>query len=470
MKSSNKLDRLFWILFFIFSLLIGILLIRGDQTYPKVIASNLEQEVLPLSTNQIVLTFNRNMDRASVEEHFLIEPDMQGKFSWIGKKMAYSFTDGLEAGQSLKINLVNAADEQGVIMGEVYEANYTTADQHLYFVGVLESQSDRLVQYSFNSKKSEILSPENLIIKDFKVHPHQKLVYLFGRENGANQQREDLYQLNLETEAIEKIVDGKKEFIFSFDLSPDGKILLVRKGILNEFDQSSLVDPGRLWIFDIESQSWSEFWNKEIYGSEFFFSPDSNYLVGRLISGDITILPIQEDPDKVVYLQNYAGSYNLSPDGSKLVFVDFEDPFSPNNLLLRGTDGETKELVSGKGQIQFPIFNRAGDSIYFLLSQAGDDFEETGLLQINPYHLYRYDLEENKLLQLTTDEKFFEGFFHLSSDGKKIAFERYQTAESGAFFEGQLGEEAPGAELWIYDQASGELQNIELRGTKPYLN
>ena len=407
------------------------------------------------------------MDRASVEKNFSLTPEVEGKFSWIGRKMAYSFTEGLQGGESLEVSLKGVKDAQGVLMKKPYFKNYQTAYQNLYFIGAEGVQKEKLVQFDFKLKNTKILSPKGLIIKDFKIHPNQKLIYLLGIKEGSDQARDNLYQLDLETKKLDKILDGEKEFIFSFDLSPDGKILLVRKGQVNTFSESSLIDPGSLWIFKPENGKWTEFWNKEIYGSEFFFSPDSNYIVGRLITGDITILPVKENLDQVVYLENYAGSYNLSPDGSKLVFVDFTDPFSPHDLLLRENDGNTKILGKGIGQIQFPIFDRKGDNVYFLLSLAE---QQTGLLQLNPYHLYRYDLKEEKLFQLTKDATYFEGFFHVSSNGEKIAFERYKASATGAFYESQLGKETPSAEIWVYNRVSQKEENLNLVGLKPYLN
>lgn len=469
MKSSNKFNRLFWILFSCLTLVISFMLIRGDQSYPRVVDTNLKNEILPLTTNQIVLTFNRNMDHTSVESNFSISPKMEGKFSWIGKKMAFSFKDSLSTNQKINIELKGAQDELGNPM-QSYKKSYQTQSQTLYFIGTDEGQKDRVVGFDLDQKKSSVLSPENLIVKDFRVHPNQDLIYLLGYKKGADESRNNLYELDTENGNLKVLVDGQREYIFAFELSPDGKILLVRKGSVNPYDQSSLVDAGSLWTYDISHQKWKAFWNKDLYGSEFYFSPDSNYLVGRMITGDITILPVTEDPDKVVYLENYAGNYNLSPDGRQLVFVDFPDPFSPNDLLLRNNDGTTQTLVEKGGQIQFPIFNKNGDRIYFLMSKVTDDFEETGLLSISPFHLYTYDLEEKKLIQLTDEEQYFEGFFHLSSDGKWVAFERYNAGQTGQFFEQQLDENDPGAVLWIYDTHEKTAKDLVIHGTKPFLN
>lgn len=469
MKFSNKFDRLFLILFLFFTLLIGGLIIFGDQTYPRVTASNLKTEIIPLKTNQIVLTFNRNMDRISVEENFSIKPNLKGKFSWIGKKMAYSFTEPLVAGENLELELIGAKDDQGVVMGEAYQKIYQTAEQNLYFIGSENDQKEKLIKYTLNGK-IEILSPMDLIVKDFKVHPEEKLIYLLGTENIRDKGKNDLYEFNTETRELKKIIDGQKEFIFSLSLSPDGKILMVRKGVIQQFEESSLIDPGNLWTFDIEKKKWSEFWNKELYGSELYFSPDSNYLVGRLISGDIIILPVKEDRERIVYLENYAGAYNLSPDGSKLVFVDFDDPFRAHDLLLRSNDGKTRSLVLDKGQIQFPIFDRKGEKIYFLLSSASGPFEKENFLELNPYHLYSYELENGKLITLTKKEGFFEGFFHASTDGKWIAYERYRASATGLFFENKVDKNATGAEIWILDLKTGIQKNLNLKGVKPYLN
>lgn len=461
MSFLTKIDRLFLSIVIALSLLIGGVLVRGDQTFPQVQTVKPADEQISISTNQIVLTFSRNMDRGSVQRGLQLTPELPGKFSWIGKKMAYSFDEPLEAGQSLELILSGAQDTLGNPLEFDYRKEYRVSQKFLWFI----NESQQLVRMDPASQVAKVVTPEDLLIRDFRIHSSGQMAFLMSELDSGGLSKNDLLKLDLATGKTEKILDGTKEFIFSMELSPDGTFLLSRKTQISEFDQSSLVDSGRLWVYDLESEKWSPFWNPDIHGNELFFSPDGSYLVGRLINGNIAIVSVDEDADKSVYLENYPGSFALSPDGRKFVFVDFEDVFSsPSDLLLRKNDGSTKKLVSGMGQIQSPVFNQQGDKVYFLMNQFENNFAETGLLSFSPYHLYEYNLATDELSQITNDERYLEGFFSLSSDGKTLAFERY-----GAFEEALFGDE-PQAEIWIYDLATEQLEQLEEAGQKPYLN
>ena len=48
-----------------------------------------------------VLTFNRPMDRPGVEKHLVINPPLPGKFSWSGRRLAYTLEAPVPYGKTL---------------------------------------------------------------------------------------------------------------------------------------------------------------------------------------------------------------------------------------------------------------------------------------------------------------------------------------------------------------------------------
>jgi hypothetical protein len=74
----------------VLSLLIGILLLSGDRTAPRVRDFSWQDKQVGAEDTAFTLTFSRPMNHASVEANLQINPPIPGKFSWAGRRMAYT--------------------------------------------------------------------------------------------------------------------------------------------------------------------------------------------------------------------------------------------------------------------------------------------------------------------------------------------------------------------------------------------
>ncbi|TEU12927.1 MAG: alpha-2-macroglobulin, partial [Anaerolineales bacterium] len=146
---------------------------------PSLTPTPLEAQVLPTSTplppqppitvyrspapgeeqtldEPIVIAFDQPMDRASVEEAFSIEPEVEGRFSWEKNDLVFTPADPLERGESYQVTVAESArSEAGLPLKEPVAFAFRTVG-YLEVTDVQpapdteEVESDAIVTVLFN--------------------------------------------------------------------------------------------------------------------------------------------------------------------------------------------------------------------------------------------------------------------------------------------------------------------------------
>src|SRR4028118_1692504 len=102
-KLLQPIDRVALGVMLVLSLLIGILLLSGDRTAARVRDFSWQDKQVGAEDTAFILTFSRPMNHASVEANLQINPPIPGKFSWAGRRMAYTFVSALPYGTQYQI-------------------------------------------------------------------------------------------------------------------------------------------------------------------------------------------------------------------------------------------------------------------------------------------------------------------------------------------------------------------------------
>lgn len=89
-KSLQPIDRVAWGVMLVLSLLIGLLLLSGDRSSPRVRTFSWQDKQVGAEDIAFTLTFSRPMDQKSVENSLQIAPPLPGKVSWAGRRLAYT--------------------------------------------------------------------------------------------------------------------------------------------------------------------------------------------------------------------------------------------------------------------------------------------------------------------------------------------------------------------------------------------
>ena len=177
LKWVEPLDKAAWILITVLTVLIGIVLLTGDRTTPQVKEFSWQNKQIGAEDMGLLLTFNRPMNRESVEKNFQIDPPLPGKISWAGRRMAYTLSEPVPYGTPFSVQLKGARDHlYGDKLGTLiqpFNGFFRSRDRAFAYIGVQENQEGKLVLVNLSEKEPKpiILTPEDLVVLDFKIYP-----------------------------------------------------------------------------------------------------------------------------------------------------------------------------------------------------------------------------------------------------------------------------------------------------------
>ncbi|HEY9813908.1 MAG TPA: Ig-like domain-containing protein, partial [Candidatus Sericytochromatia bacterium] len=253
-KFLQPVDRAAIALMLVLIVLIGLLIWNGDRTAPRVRNFSWQNQQVGAEDTSFTLNFNRPMDHASVEANLQIDPLIPGKFSWAGRRMAYTLTAPVFYGTNYKVQLQGAKDKSKTESGQEKEklidpfyGQFSTRDRAFVYIGVEPQEKGRLILYNVTQQKKTVLTPADMAVNDFKIYP-QGTKILFSAADWLSQKpgvfEQQLYTVTTginpvspakpetKPEAAGKInlvLDSKNFQNMKFDLSPDGQAIIVQR-------------------------------------------------------------------------------------------------------------------------------------------------------------------------------------------------------------------------------------------------
>ncbi len=145
---QEPIDKLSMLLIGGFSILIGTLVI-GDKLCgnncslrkgPQVDNFSWQNETVDSKDRAFIITFDRPMDKASVEKNLVIDPPLPGKVSWAGRRLAYTVESPVPYGQTYQVQLSDATERfretsnEGQVM-EPFVGTFQSRDRALAYIG-----------------------------------------------------------------------------------------------------------------------------------------------------------------------------------------------------------------------------------------------------------------------------------------------------------------------------------------------
>ena len=386
-KFLQPIDRVALGLMVVLSLLIGILLLSGDRTAPRVRDFSWGDKPVSAEDTAFILTFSRPMNHDSVEANLKIKPSVPGKISWAGRRMAYTPLFPVPYGSEYQVELKGAKDQiygpkgKGKQM-QPFTGSFRTRDRAFAYIGVDGQEQGRLILYNLTTQKKTILTPADLVVMDFESYPKGDRI-LFSASDRRSQEKgllaQQLYTVttglsfaSLEDEPVPEgrlklILDSKDYQNLKFDLSDDGQTIVVQR--LNRHKPSDF----GLWIIQqdakpqpLEAQP----------GGDFVIAPDSASLAVAQGQG-IAILPLKSGEKPLDFLPKFGVLLSFAPDGSAAAMVKFNTDYT-RSLYLVTNQGTQKELLRTTGSIQSCKFAPKRDTLYCLLTQLlqGETYQE----------------------------------------------------------------------------------------------
>ncbi|WP_310486923.1 hypothetical protein [Chamaesiphon sp. VAR_69_metabat_338] len=435
---TQPLDRIAITVMAVLAVAIAILIWSGDRTLPQVRDFSWQNRTISAEDTAFTLTFNRPIDRATVEQQLKIVPALPGKISWAGSKLAYTLAHPAPYGGTYQVDLQGAREEIGTTTGKEivpFRGRFRTPDRMFAYIGSSETNRGRLVIYNFKTQKPLVISPENLVVTNFKVDRHsQKIVFTASDirtlQNGqpaiASQQvysvSTGIAPRNSDEQftppgKLELILDNRDYQNVKFDLSPDGKTLVAQR--VNRKKPSDFA----LWVVPLDKSTPP----RPIKQSgDFVITPDSSQIAAAVGEG-VSIFPISatEGNNNLDFLPKFGNVLSFANDGSAAAMVKYNSDYTKSLVIVNNLGGE-RQIFKTTGSLLDAKFSPTKDIIYCLATElkttGGNSREEPFLAAI--------DIETKKILSLTL-LPIQQGIqMSLSPDGLAVMFDQADKGES----------------------------------------
>ena len=453
------LDRVAIAAIVILSLVTIVLLAGGDKSIPRVRGFSWNEATISSFDRAFTLTFNRPMNRDSVENNLQIDPPLPGKMSWAGQRMAYTVLYPAPYGTSYRLKLSGArdrfteADDTDHYI-DPFEGEFQSRDRVMLYLGSEEGERGRLVLYNFTQDRKTILTPSDMTVMDFQMYPDgdRILFSAIDRERGRQGLTESqIYTVttglnfagNSSDSAgrIQRLVDNRTYQNLQFALAPDGTTVVVQRARRDR--------PGSdfgLWVIR-DGQAPERFPTEP--GGEFVIAPNSKELAMAQGQGValLSIEPGTEGNEPLEFFPQYGRVMGFTQDGRAAVMVKFNTDYTRSMVVVPNI-GEPQEIFRTSGSILDAEFDPTGRYIYALVTELleADEYIE------QPYIL-ALDLETQDSKELVRFERSpMDLSMSLAPDGQAILFDRLNIISAG---EGpdlpltQSGEAVDASQLWI---------------------
>lgn len=435
-KSLLPLDRLALTVMAILTVLIGLVLWSGDRTLPEVRDFSWHNQQINADDTAFIMSFNRAVDRQSVEKALKIEPPLSGKISWAGSRLAYTLLSPAPYGNTYTVNLKGAREQLGNRAGKEvlpYRARFRTPDRMFAYIGTQGDEKGRVILYNLKTQVRIPFTPANLVVTDFKLdRASSKIVFTAttpeiiqsGKPAIGNQ---EVYQISsgiqhtrsgesIVPDRVAQLVTDNREYQnIKFDLAPDGNKVVVQR--VNRQNPNDFA----LWVFFLDGSSAAK---KLKPTGDFTIAPDSSVVAAAEGEG-VSLIPISDDfENKLDFLPKFGTILSFANDGSGAAMVKFNSDYT-RSLYLVNNSGQEVELLKTNGSILDAIFAPSKDLIYCLATELQTQNNES---QEQPY-LTAIDLKTKQLIPLLLLPKQQGIHMSLSPDGLALMFDRVVNGE-----------------------------------------
>ena len=195
-RLAQPIDKLAIALIILLSLIMGLLVWGGTacedeclfHAGAKVSSFSWNDKTIGGQDRAFISTFNRPMDRDSVEENLAISPPLPGKISWSGLRLAYTLDNPAPYGETYQVTLTGANERfpnQEQVGSEIqpFNAQFRSRDRALAYIGTEGEEQGRLVLSNWTRSQTAILTPKNLTVFDFKPDPQGNFLLFYAADS-----------------------------------------------------------------------------------------------------------------------------------------------------------------------------------------------------------------------------------------------------------------------------------------------
>ena len=493
LRLQEPIDKLSMLLIGGFSVLIGGLMIGdklcGENCFlrkgPQVESFTWQEQNISNKDRAFILTFDRPMDKATVEKNLVIDPPLPGKVSWAGRRLAYTVETPVPYGQTYTVQLSEAREKfrknnkAGQEM-EPFVGTFQSRDRALAYIGTQGEEKGKLVFYNITQQHKRMLTPPDLVVMNFEFYPEGNRILFSAYKEGLG--IDGLRKLKLYTVTtgvnngvedsnnnppgkIEEILDNETYQNNQFDLSADGETIVIQR--VNRQNPADF----DLWI--VRKGEKAE--RLRVTGGNFEITPDNQALAVARGEG-IGILPLEPESEPLDFLPKFGQLLDFSPQGNSAAMVDFNTDKAnlryTRSLFYVNNQGIEKELLNTEGSIFNCQFTPTGTQLYCLLTELleGEEYRE------QPYFA-KFDIKSGEVTPLAKLSNYQDIKMSLSPDGLALLFDQILTSDDTRLKDNltnDSGQAIVGGKLWLLippinnnPNSKADLKELPLVGFRP---
>ncbi len=446
---------------------IGTTISAGDRAGVAVV--NISPQGTAHTTSTINITFGEPMDAASVAQHFIIQPHVDGKITWSGPQLTFAPAHPLAGGQSYSVTLkAGAVSAQG---------RHLMDDSTWRF-----NVGSPLVVYLWPASQGDSTAPSNLwvvdpaapftgtqltfsktgILPDYTVSTDGTRV-AFAQNNADGSA--DLYMLELDeldtgvkAGSIQRLTQCVSAVCQMPDFSPDGTRIAYERIEQNpQLDERDRGVP-RTWILNLKDLSTTPLLpSSELLGHAPHWSPDGTQIavhdqtlhaiaIYNLTNGDRKLIPSLVGDNGI-----------FDPTGGRFVYPELAQTadgfFTTLSIAdLAHPENGTHSLSGNNGaQVDdgLAAWNPDGKQLAVTRQYLSTDTS-------NARQLYLIDPVTGDAQALTQDSNYTNGAIAWNPSGNQIVVQRFPVLDQNA---------QPG--IWVYDLNAKTLRQIANNGYLP---
>jgi Tol biopolymer transport system component len=435
----------------------GMVIASGDHVGVYIVDNGYAPTGTASGAVPIRIRFSEAMAAQSVTDHFRIEPDAPGDFSWIGQDiLIYTPRQPLRAGQVYAVTVAQGARSarRGTDLQQDFSWSFTVQLPRAVYLAPSDGFLQNLYMTDLQTGQAYQLTDSEYGIQDFAVSPDgSKIAYSQTEQD----QSVNLWILDLSTQSRRPITNCVDAHCTMPSWKPDGtQIAYVRE----EFNTGTGlgVSNGRAWIVDLGTlQTQLLFTDTQILGTGPTWSPTGQAIaVYDMSLPGIRIHDFSTGDDMTIEtMQGMVGWW--SPDGQNLIYPVMVQGLKGSEYYsqLEMASLDTGSITRISGPEDAPVEDTEGawspDGQHVAIARSYLDNRYTLGKQI-----YLFDLATGDVQPLVVDTAYYHAGLHWDAAGQRLVFQRYPLQQPGAR-----------PSIWVYDLATGQLQQVAENAMMP---
>ncbi|MEC4805683.1 MAG: Ig-like domain-containing protein [Jaaginema sp. PMC 1079.18] len=392
---------------------------------PQVIEYSGKGRPIGVGDRGFSLTFSEPIDRESVAANLEIDPDLPGTISWSGNTLFYTLTAPPQYGETYQIQLRGARAlraELGQPRRRIasFQAELLTRDRIVVYLGTEGEEQGKIVLYNFTEDRRELLTPGDLTVIDFQPYPQGDRILFSAVDSTVNDANLDTLQLYAVTTGInytntansqplgriQRLLDAREYRNLKFDLSPDGRLILVERVSRNNSEDTTL------WVMKENEQPRS----LGTQALDFQITPDSKS-VAVVQENGVSLFPLTPDAPSLQFYRNYQGILGFTPDTGEMLLLRI-DADGTRSLFLTGEAEDTIPILQTIADIRNCQFDRLKPQLVYCFQIGGENQSPQQPL------IALIDLKKGENIPFIGLSNYQEVSLNMTPDGLALGFDQ----------------------------------------------